>query len=257
MTYYQNNATDTPVTEIGTLEQPLYWWEAGAVWGGMIDYWAYTQDTSYNPTITQALLAQIGPNSNFMPPAYRASLGNDDQAFWAIASLTAHEYGFPVPEGNAPTLWFDLARAAFDTQAARWGMDVCNGGLRWQIYPENKGYDYKNSISNGAFFQLAARLLHYTGNQTYAYWAGTTWDWMYGVGLIDNKYNTFDGTDPKINCSEINHVAWSYNPSMLLYGSAMMYNYTNGSKTWQDRTTGLLTVAANTFFSPFKNSTNM
>lgn len=48
----------------------------------MIDYWAYTGDDSYNPTITQALLAQVGPNNNFMPPAYFSSLGNDDQAFW-------------------------------------------------------------------------------------------------------------------------------------------------------------------------------
>lgn len=77
MSYYVNNATDTPVTAIGTLPAPLYWWEAGAVWGGMIDYWAYTKDTSYNPTITQALLAQVGPDWNYMPPAYFSSLGND------------------------------------------------------------------------------------------------------------------------------------------------------------------------------------
>lgn len=57
-----------------------------------------------------------------------------------MAAMTATEYGFPVPEGNAPTLWFDLARAAFDTQAARWNTAVCNGGLRWQIYEENAGY---------------------------------------------------------------------------------------------------------------------
>lgn len=256
MSYYTNNATDTPPTNVGTLPAPLYWWEAGAVWGGMIDYWAYTQDDSYNPTITQGLLAQVGPDWNYMPPAYHSSLGNDDQAFWGIACLNAMEYGYPVPEGQPPTLWFDLARAVFDTQAARWEMEPCNGGLRWQIYADNKGYDYKNSISNGGFLQLAARLLRYTGNQTYGDWAETAWDWMYGVGLIDNNYNVFDGTDPKINCSRVNHVAWSYNPSMLLYGTAMMYNYTVAKK-WQDRTTGLLTSCANTFFSPFENSTNM
>ena len=38
MSSYKNNATDTPVDAIGTLPEPLYWWEAGAVWGGMIDY---------------------------------------------------------------------------------------------------------------------------------------------------------------------------------------------------------------------------
>lgn len=32
MSYYVNNATDTPATAVGTLQPPLYWWEAGAVW---------------------------------------------------------------------------------------------------------------------------------------------------------------------------------------------------------------------------------
>lgn len=257
MSMYQGNTSDTPASAIGTLPEPLYWWEAGAVWGGMIDYWAYTHDESYIPTITQALLAQVGPDRNYMPPAYFASLGNDDQAFWAMACLTANEYEFPVPDGEAPSLWFDLAQAAFDTQAARWGTDVCAGGLRWQIFESNAGWDYKNSISNGAFFNLAARLLRYTGNQTYADWAERSYDWMSEIGLIGDSYIVFDGTDPKINCSEINHVAWSYNPSVLLYGTAMMFNYTNGSQIWQERTTGLLTASANTFFSPFPNSTNM
>lgn len=223
----------------------------------MIDYWAYTQDTSYNPTITQALLAQTGPNNNYEPPEYNDQLGNDDQAFWAIACLTAVEYGFPVPSGEPSTFWFDLAKSVFDRQAARWDMGTCNGGLRWQIFQEHPGYNYKNSVSNGAFLQLAARLLRYTGDQTYADWAERTWHWMYGVGVIGNDYSVYDGTDPKINCSEINHDQWSYNPSMLLYGAAMMFNYTSGSQTWQDRTTGLLTACANSFFAPFPNSTDM
>jgi len=74
MSNYQNNATGTAATLIGTLPQPLYWWEAGAVWGGLIDYWAYTNDTSYNPTVTQGLLAQVGAENNYMPVAYYSSL---------------------------------------------------------------------------------------------------------------------------------------------------------------------------------------
>jgi mannan endo-1,6-alpha-mannosidase len=74
MNYYQNNKTDTPKEAIGTLPYPLYWWEAGAVWGGLVDYWAYTQDTSFNGVVTQALLAQTGTDNNFMPKAYYSSM---------------------------------------------------------------------------------------------------------------------------------------------------------------------------------------
>lgn len=257
MSWYQNNQSSTAVTAIGTFPAPSYWWEGGAVWGGMIDYWAYTNDESYVPTIQQALLAQVGPDNNYMPPAYYASLGNDDQAFWAIAALSAMEYGFPVPEGNSSSLWFDLAEAVFNTQWPRWDTTSCNGGLRWQIFSYNAGYNYKNSISNGAFFQIAARLAHYTGNQTYVDWAERAWNWMRGVDLIDGQYNVFDGTDDTINCSRVDHTAWSYNPSMLLYGTAMLYNFTNGSQIWEERTTGLLQSCARTFFSPYKNATNI
>ncbi|KAK4503231.1 hypothetical protein PRZ48_006659 [Zasmidium cellare] len=254
--WYHNNVTGTPPTAVGTLPAPLYWWEAGAVWGGMIDYWAYTNDTSYNAVTTEALLAQVGPDFNYMPPAYFTSLGNDDQAFWALAVLSAQEYGFPVPSGQKSTVWLDLAKAVFDSQTPRWEMAHCNGGLRWQIFESNKGWDYKNSISNGALFQIAARLARYTGNQTYVEWAGKTWDWMSGVGLISPTYEVFDGSDDLKNCSELDHTQWSYNPAMLIYGTAMLANFTN-EVVWKNRTEGLLTSIENSFFSPYKNATNI
>ncbi|KAH9816356.1 glycoside hydrolase family 76 protein [Teratosphaeria destructans] len=257
MSWYQNNQSSTAATAIGTLPAPYYWWEAGAVWGGMIDYWAYTNDTSYVATVQQALLAQVGPDNNYMMPAYYSSLGNDDQDFWAMAVLAAIEYDFPVPAGNDSTTWYDLAVAVFNTQVPRWDTSTCNGGLRWQIFQSNAGYDYKNSISNGGFFQIAARLAHYTGNQTYVDWAERSYDWMTAIGLIDANYNVFDGTNDQINCSQIDHTVWTYTSGALLYGTAMMYNYTNGSQLWENRTTGLLSQAADTFFSPYKNATNI
>lgn len=74
MNYYQNNKTDTPKESIGTLPWPLYWWEAGAVWGGLIDYWAYTNDTSFNDVVMQAMMAQTGTDNNFLPEAYYSSM---------------------------------------------------------------------------------------------------------------------------------------------------------------------------------------
>lgn len=256
MSWYQNNQSSTAETAIGTLPAPSYWWEAGAVWGAMIDYWAYTNDTSYNPTITQALLAQVGPDNNYMPPAYFSSLGNDDQAFWATAVLTALEYGFPDPPQGSPQ-WLQLAEAVFNTMVPRWDMTSCNGGLKWQIFAYNAGYDYKNSISNGGFFQIAARLAHYTGNSTYYEWAEKIWDWTQGVGLIGPNFDVYDGTDDTINCTRQDHTLWSYNPAIFIYGTAILYNYTNASTIWADRTAGLLQAANRSFFHEYSNASNV
>lgn len=223
----------------------------------MIDYWAYTNDSSYVYTVQQALMAQSGTGNNFMMPAYYSSTGNDDQAFWALATLSAMEYGFPVPSGNTSSTWLDLSRAVFDLQAGRWDTSTCNGGLRWQVFPYNAGYNYKNSVSNGAFFQIAARLARYTGNHTYVDWAEKTWNWMSATGLISPRFHVFDGTNDEMNCTQINHLEWAYNPALLLYGTSMLYNYTNGSQIWEKRTTGLLKAISTTFFSPFANATDV
>ncbi len=45
MSYYTGNQTGgTP----GLLPAPYYWWEAGAMFGSLIDYWYYTGDSTYN-----------------------------------------------------------------------------------------------------------------------------------------------------------------------------------------------------------------
>jgi mannan endo-1,6-alpha-mannosidase len=252
---------------------PYYWWESGAAWGGMVSYWHYTGDNSYVNVTYEALVSQIGPTNNFILPqekfntvlrragqtsALTDSLqGNDDQAFWVLAAMSAAEYGFPQPPAPHPS-WRQICDNAFNDYVQRWEFDsdVCSGGLRWQFTPENAGHDYKNSISNGGFFQLASRLARMTGNQTYVDWAEKIWDWTTAIGLIDNIYNVFDGTDLLINCTHINHNQWTYNVAIYLYGAAAMQNYTNATQKWVTRTTGLLD-ATSTFFSPFPNATNI
>lgn len=114
----------------------------------------------------------------------------------------------------------------------------------------------RNAISNGAFFQLSARLARFTGNSTYVDWAEKIYNWTEGVGLIDDLYNVFDGTDETINCSAVDHHQWTYNVGVFLYGSAVLANYTNGSAVWVERTQGFLDATA-TFVSPYKNATNI
>lgn len=116
-----------------------YWWEGGALWGAMIDYWHYTGDSTYNDVATQGLLFQTGPQNDYMPPNWTASLGNDDQAFWAMSTMQAAEQNFPNPPAGSPS-WLSLAQAVFNTQAAPDRHDnTCGGGLRWQIPFYNNG----------------------------------------------------------------------------------------------------------------------
>ena len=170
--------------------------------------------------------------------------------------MSATEYNFPQPPQPYPYSWLDICQNVWGDFVGRWNTTQCNGGLKWQIFPQNKGYDYKNAIANGGFFQLSARLARYTGNSTYIDWANKIWDWSADIGLIDNLYNVYDGTDDTINCTQLDHAQWSYNLASYLYGAAVLQNYTNGSSVWVNRTAGLLEATA-TFFSPYENSTNI
>ncbi|KAJ6786273.1 hypothetical protein PWT90_00813 [Aphanocladium album] len=233
--YSGNKPGGTP----GLLPSPYYWWEAGAMMGTLIDYWYYTGDSQYNDLISQALLFQVGNNRDYMPNNQTLTEGNDDQGFWGLAVMSAAEYNFPNPPSDEPQ-WLALAQAVFNTQAARWDMQHCNGGLRWQIYQWNNGYDYKNSISQACFFALGARLALYTGNQTYADWADKTWDWMWSTGFIDHEsWYVIDGADISTNCTDHVPYQFSYNAGGFILGAAAMYNHTE-SQTWKDRLDGLI-----------------
>ncbi|EON66366.1 hypothetical protein W97_05463 [Coniosporium apollinis CBS 100218] len=242
--YTGNNTGDVP----GNLPAPYYWWEAGAMFGALIDYWYYTGDTTYNEITTQAMLHQVGPNVDYMPPNQSRTLGNDDQAFWGMAALSAAEAKFPNPPEDEPQ-WLELAMAVFNTQAPRWDNQTCGGGLKWQIFTFNNGYNYKNTISNGCFFNMAARLARYTGNTTYSDWAERMWDWTATIGLMSPQYYFYDGTDDTINCTEVNHIQWSYNAGVYLYGAAVMWNITQEEK-WRVRTQGILDGIEPIFFHP-------
>lgn len=190
----------------------------------MIDYWRYTNDTTYNDEVVQALQHQVGPFNDYMPPNQTKTEGNDDQGFWGMAAMLAAESNFENPPSSSPQ-WLALAQAVFNDMALRWDNTTCGGGLRWQIFPFNNGFTYKNSIANGCFFNLGARLARYTGNNTYAEWAEKIWDWENSVGLLDDQYNIFDGSSDTTNCSTVDRLQWTYNAGIYLHGAANMFNY--------------------------------
>lgn len=172
-----------------------------------------------------------------------------------MAAMTAAEVNFLNPNDTSAggVQWLALAQAVFNEYAERWDEVDCGGGLRWQIFTFNNGYTYKNSISNGCFFSLGARLARYTGNQTYADWANTVYDWMETIGFIDDAYNVYDGAGfgSGGNCTALDKTQWTYNAGIWMHGSAVMYNITNGTEqaTWKARTEGILTRATEYFFN--------
>lgn len=272
LTYYPANSSSSSGQPIGTFGSDYSWGEAGAVWGGLIDYWALTGDSQFNDQINAALVAQSGlPNTlaaflpsnqtstevrsplNVSSESFRSQLSqsNSDQALWALACMSAAENSFPGDVAGTP--YITVAENVFSQQVAHWTSDsyACGGGLRELIQDYNQTlYSLKDTLSAGTFFQLAARLAIQTHNNTYTNWAQNAWNWATAIGLVNTNiwavYNTLSTTN---NCSisSLNQAQWSAASATFLYGSSLMYNLTN-SQFWVNAVQGFLATVNTTFF---------
>ncbi|SCU82326.1 LANO_0B05842g1_1 [Lachancea nothofagi CBS 11611] len=247
MDYYEGSRYGGTV---GMFQAPYYWWEAGEVFGGMLENWFLCENTSYESVIYDAMLAQAGPDYDYMPSNQSMVEGNDDQGVWGITVMDAVERNFTNPTEKGAPGWLAMVQGVFNTMYSRWDDQSCGGGLRWQIFTWNSGYNYKNTIANGCLFQLAARLGRYTGNDTYLEVADKVFDWMVDVGYIklSDKANVYDGATTDKNCTDITTIEWTYNQGVVLGGAAYMYNATNGSSIWETRLTQLLGGSTDFFF---------
>ncbi|KAK7748616.1 hypothetical protein SLS53_000637 [Cytospora paraplurivora] len=254
LSYYTGNAK-----VFAELPTPYYWWECGALMGALLDYSHYTNDSSYDNLLATALVAQLEPPYDLIVTKHRGDEGNDDQAFWGFAILSAAERNFPqMPDSKLPS-WLQVAENTFNSMVSRWNVSACGGGLLWQIYPDNaNGLNYRNSVSNGGLFQISARLYRATGNETYLDWANKVWDWSVAINMIGKNYVVYDGADSRDNCTKMNQISFSYAAGIYMYGAAVLANATDSedSSTWVVRTQGLL-KAAQSFFTPFANATNI
>ncbi|GAP87593.1 putative glycoside hydrolase family 76 protein [Rosellinia necatrix] len=224
-----------------------YWWTGGALWAAMLDYRSRTGDTQYDAKISEALLWQRGPNNDFLSPNWTASVGNDDQAIWAAAALLAAETGFAEP-GVDDLKWVTLAQNVFDEETDRRIQNgSCAGGLRWQLFAVNSGYNYVSTTANVAYASLGARLgLQDRDDKTRSDSVKETFDWLQSSKLIDGKFNVFDGAHVP-DCDQINKVQFSYTSALALEGAAAMYNKT-GDAEWKDLVDGLAQRTIAVFF---------
>ncbi|KAI1206518.1 glycoside hydrolase family 76 protein [Annulohypoxylon truncatum] len=250
MTFYPGNNPGQPV---GIFTPPpdgdYYWWTGGALWSSLLDYRNRSGEKKYDKDISQGLIWQMGPNDDYMPTNWTASMGNDDQALWALAAIEAEEVSLQEPSQGNPQ-WLALAKNVFnDLHAAERRVDDgdCKGALRWQISQANQGYNYISSSANIYYFNLAAQLAHLTGNKTYEDAASDTFKLLQNIGFISEKYDVYDGAQAS-KCKDINKAQFSSNAGMLLQGSAFMYNHTNGADDWKQRIDGLVSRTLEVFF---------
>ncbi|KAK9425907.1 putative Glycoside hydrolase [Seiridium unicorne] len=226
-----------------------YWWTGSILWGTLLDLRSRTGNTTYDDTILEGLQFQVGKNDDYMPANFTASMGNDDQGFWAQAVLLAEETDFVDPPSGDPQ-WLALAQTVFNeqTEATRRVSDdnSCAGALRWQILPTNNGYDYVSTASNAGYFSIGAQLAFLTKNQTYSDEAAKTYDLLTKIGLVDDDFNAYDGVLAPA-CDSISKLQFSYDAGLLLQGSAYLYNYTNDD-VWKTRLDGLLGRSLEVFF---------
>ncbi|ODV62954.1 glycoside hydrolase family 76 protein [Ascoidea rubescens DSM 1968] len=235
---------------VGMFQDPYYWWQAGEAFGGLIDMWYFCENNTYEELIYDALMHQRGDNNDYIPANQSLTEGNDDQGFWGFAVLEAVEKNFTNPPEDEPG-WLALTQAIFNTMEARWDTEYCNGGLRWQIFTWNNGYNYKNTISNGCLFNIAARLARYTKNETYVEVAERVFDWLIEVEFINitgTDYYINDGGTVEHNCTDFTIFEWTYNFAVFISGCAYLYNFTEDQK-WLTHLDGLIESATVNFFS--------
>ncbi|KAB2574336.1 Mannan endo-1,6-alpha-mannosidase DCW1 [Lasiodiplodia theobromae] len=192
-----------------------------------------------------------GPPDFFPEPSFPGEFG--------MAWDTLVNYWYLTGDGSHNTAVQAALQAALDHQSedkdhlvwglaamtaaerARWDTSTCGGGL-------SDRYDYMDSESPGFFFQLAARLARFTGNQTYIDWASRSYDWMRSTGLINSDtFAVYDGTYPGTNCTNIVHEQSSFRDASLAYGSAILVNTTSNT-TWSDRASSHLSRILRRFF---------
>ena len=241
----------------GEFQSPYYWWEGGLAFGLMIENVYLCENDTFTYLLQEALIEQSGTDWDFMPSSQTMVEGNDDQGVWGLTLMTAAERNFSRAANGTESRddipsWITMVQAIYNTMLARWDTTYCNGGLRWQIYTWNNGYNYKNTIANGCLFNIAARLGRYFNNQTYLDEAEKVFDWLVDVDFVSlngSSSKIYDGATTTTNCTYMTTIEWSYNYGIILGGAAYMYNATNGSATWESRVSNLWDGAVSAFFN--------
>lgn len=237
----------------GILPSEYSFFESGVFFNTILNYAAFTGDATYNSLFEKDFFNQIGDNANFIPSNKSARIANDDVGYWALAAISAAEFGAKPSDSSSPS-YLTLAENVFNDFVQRWDDKTCGGGLRWAVQASSTGYDFKDTNSNGVFFELAARLGVQTGNKTYLDWANKVYDWTVKVGLIgsldtNNVGQVYAGASVQDKCQQVDQSHYSAQQANYIYGAAVMYA-TIKSPTWRNRLNSLVQYTSVTYFGP-------
>ncbi|KAG0675841.1 hypothetical protein C6P40_001508 [Pichia californica] len=259
MDYYEG---DRYGGTVGMFQQPYYWWEAGLVFGGMIDTWKICNNYTYVSTIQNAINHQRGDYNDFNKVQNQSDVeANDDQVFWGFTVMEAAERNFPSYSNNSDDPnYAQLALNVYNSMAPRWDNETCGGGLRWQILKNMSGWNYKSEIANAGVFALGARIARYSNNSELVLSSNRILRWMKESSFItqpdgENYYNVYDGSNiVNDSCPVINGAIWSYNYALMTMGTSYLYSAT-GNDYWSNELDKFLSGIEHYFINP--NSTDI
>ena len=182
------------------------WWGAANSTTVLVNYSKLSGSTDYQSAIENTF--NLTSSMGFLGhPHY------DDQAWWGLALIDAHDW-----TGSADYL--NMAEFIFDDMTNGWDDSRCGGGVWWA-----KTGSYKNAITNELFLSLAAHLANRVSDPdqraNYLWWANREWAWFSQSGMInlDNLIN--DGLTT--SCQNNGQPTWTYNQGVILGGLAELY----------------------------------
>ncbi|KAM0753209.1 Six-hairpin glycosidase [Meredithblackwellia eburnea MCA 4105] len=153
----------------------------------------------------------------------------DDQSWWAMFALRAYEV-----YGN--NTWLQQAVNISVNNTLYWDQ-TCGGGVLWLTYRPK----IKNTITNGLYFGILARLYRYTGDLQYFNYAMNTLNWWLSWAFDAPTGRVWDtitaptdwNPDYPSACNVTGLETWTYNSGAFLFGLADLY-YATGNTTLLD-----------------------
>ena len=141
----------------------------------------------------------------------------DDSGWWALAWLKMYDR-------KREEKYLRTAVTIHAHMARNWRPEK-GGGILWC---EDEDKQRPNSITNGLFLVLSARLYERTKEPAYLEWAGKSLDWIHQTGLYDGT-GVVDGPGHQGDY-------WSYNQGAFVGGLTALYLATERQRnTWMKR----------------------
>ena len=193
----------TQFTRHADLDKLDYWIKANAQ-QSILDYFAYyfvDTETPYSKESLEGFLAPLR-DYNYVK---ETNAFNDDRIWLALASLRAYDL-------SKEQVFLKHAIHVQEHVKKQW-TNVCGGGVPWKTDD-----NYKNTITNGLYFQLSAALYSKTRSDVYNTDAQGTYKWIMNSGLYNS--NVFhDGlVDQKNGSCRLAPDVYSYQLGPIMTG---------------------------------------